>query len=193
MYAYCGNNPVSRIDTAGQFWDYVVDVGFIAWSVADVVNNPTSWKNWLGLTVDVVFAVAPFVPSGAGQIIKAGDKVSDSMKLLKKVTVVGESMDRVKDFAKGIGAIDNLYSGFKYYKTLVSKGKLGKVVAEVAGKASNFTWLYGKLRQGYQIVDIGIDMSKVVRSSSYALEKITLFGWKARNFLKGALHYVLGD
>ena len=39
LYAYCDNNPVVRVDYDGQFWDYVIDIGFLAWSVADVVNQ----------------------------------------------------------------------------------------------------------------------------------------------------------
>ena len=39
LYAYCDNNPVVRVDYDGQFWDYVIDIDFLAWSVADVVNQ----------------------------------------------------------------------------------------------------------------------------------------------------------
>ena len=63
LYIYCDNNPVVRVDRNGQFWDYVIDIGFLAWSVVDVVKDPGDWKNWAALAVDVVFAVVPFVPS----------------------------------------------------------------------------------------------------------------------------------
>ena len=81
LYAYCDNNPVVRVDHGGQFWDYVVDVGFLAWSVADVVNDPGDWKNWAALAVDVVFAVVPFVPSGVGQVIKVGNKIDNALDI----------------------------------------------------------------------------------------------------------------
>ncbi len=191
MFAYCGNNPVSRVDRNGQFWDYVVDIGFLAWSVVDVVNDPSDWKNWAGLAVDVVFAVVPFVPSGVGQVIKVGDKVNDGIKIAKKATVVGETMDRVKDFAKAIDATDNLYNGFKYYNNLSDLGKAGKIAAEIAGKASNFAWLYNKLRTGYKIYDIGTDVNRALRSSSYIMEKVTLALWETRNLWKLGIHFAL--
>ena len=33
------------------------------------------------------------------------------------------------------------------------------------------TWLYSKVRTGYTIVDIGIDINRTARSSSYIAEK----------------------
>ena len=191
MFAYCGNNPVSRVDRNGQFWDYVVDIGFLAWSIADVVNDPSDWKNWAGLAIDVVFAVVPFVPSGVGQVIKVSDNINDGIKIAQKATVVGETMDRVKDFAKGIGATDNLYGGFKHYNNLSNLGKVGKVTAEVAGKASNVAWLYKKLRTGYTVYDIGKDVNRTLRSSSYIVEKTTLILWENRRLWKLGIHLSL--
>ena len=68
-------------------------------------------------------------------------------------------------------------------------------MAEIGGKASNLAWLYGKLRKGYTVIDIGIDIGRVsnqtgklVRSSSYIAEKILLGIWKYRNIWKLAYH-----
>ncbi len=43
MYAYCGNNPISRLDSSGQFWEIVVAViafaaGYV-WSSCEVKEN----------------------------------------------------------------------------------------------------------------------------------------------------------
>ena len=152
-----------------------------------MVNDPSA-KNIACFVVDVVFAVVPFVPSGLGQVIKVGDKLKDGFGVIKKATVVGETMDRVKDFAKNIDALDDLYEGFKYYKKLAQNGPLGKALAEIGGKISNATWLFDKLRNGYTVFDIGIDTSRKARSSSYTLEEIILFLWENRNVIKALLH-----
>lgn len=84
---------------------------------------------------------------------------------------------------------DNLYDGFKAYDRLSDLGKGGKVLAEIAGKADNMAWLYGKLRKGYTVIDIGIDIGRTARSSSYFFERILLNIWKYRNIWKLPYHF----
>ena len=127
LFAYCGNNPIIRVDYNGQFWDYVLDAGFLAWSISDVVNEPGDWKNWAALGIDTLFAVLPFVPSGAGQVIKVGNRVDDAIDVASKinkvenihdaakVTMVGRNMERVTKTAKIVGVADNLYDTWKGY------------------------------------------------------------------------------
>lgn len=41
------------------------------WGIYDLVNGGyKDWKNCVALGIDIVFALLPFVPSGAGQVIK---------------------------------------------------------------------------------------------------------------------------
>ncbi|MBQ2253423.1 MAG: hypothetical protein II328_05495, partial [Clostridia bacterium] len=54
MYAYCGNNPVNRIDSGGVFWDIVFDVVSLVASVVEVFNNPSDPWAWGGLAGDLV-------------------------------------------------------------------------------------------------------------------------------------------
>ena len=186
---YCGNNPVKRYAPTGFAFDTVLDVGFICWDIYDlfVDEGYKDWKNWASLGLDVVFSVVPFV-TGGGKAIKLAN-VGDDLHDLSKVTVVGETMTRVQTVAQFVNAADNLYDGFSAYKKLSSLGKGGRVLAEIGGKASNIAWLYGKLRQGYTIVDIGIDVGRTVRSSSYLTEKIVLGLWKYRNIWKLLYHF----
>ena len=188
LYAYCNNNPVMYSDPSGCFWDYVFDLGFLIWDIVDIWKNPGNWANWVALGVDVVFAVVPFITSGAGKVIKVAN-VSDDIMDVKKVTIIGETMNRVKDTALLIGHLDDLYGGFNAYDKLKAMGKGGKVLAEIGGKASNIAWLYGKVRSGYTIVDIGIDISRLDRSSSYIAERIFLFVWQSRNVWKSFYHF----
>lgn len=97
-------------------------------------------------------------------------------------------MSRVKTVSQFVNATDNLYDGFKTYGKLSKMGKPGKVLAEIGGKTSNVLWLFGKLRSGYTVVDIGIDASRLTRSSSYITERITLMAWQNRALWKTLYH-----
>lgn len=97
-------------------------------------------------------------------------------------------MTRVKTVSQFVNATDNIYDGFKAYDTLKDLGKGGKALAEIAGKADNMVWLYGKLRKGYTVIDIGIDTIRTARSSSYFFERILLNIWKYRNIWKLPYH-----
>ena len=48
--------------------------------------------------MDILFAALPFVTGGGGQVIKVVN-VTDDIMDFKKVTVIGETMDRVVDTA----------------------------------------------------------------------------------------------
>ena len=84
--------------------------------------------------------------------------------------------------------VDNLYNGFKYYEKLYKLGNVGKVFAKIFGKTSNAFWLYNKLRSGYKVIDIGIDIGRVARSPSYFIERIVSMIWKIRNAWKWVYH-----
>jgi|GEM_PF-1944526 len=197
LYAYCGNNPVMGVDPSGHVTvDFFLDLFFIGWDIYNLATNEgwKDWKNWVALGVDILFAVVPFVTGGGGQIVKLAN-VADDIADFKKVTVVGETMSRVQTVSQFVNATDNLYDGFKAYNKLSSQGKLGKAIAEIGGKLDNLSWLYRKLRKGYTVIDIGIDVLKVsektgrlVRSSSYLFERILLKVWKYRNIWKWLYH-----
>lgn len=44
---------VNMYDPSGHFWDTVFDIGFLIWSIVDVVRNPGDWKYWAALGVDI--------------------------------------------------------------------------------------------------------------------------------------------
>ena len=122
LYAYCLNNPVEYVDPTGQFWDTVLDIGFIAWGISDLINGGYSeFKNWIALGIDIIFAVIPFVPSGFGQVIKVGNKIDNAADIastlhhvgnltdINKLTFIGRNMNRVTDTAQLLNRTENLY------------------------------------------------------------------------------------
>ena len=176
-------------DPSGHFWDTVFDILFIGWDIYNLCRNEgyKDWKNLVSLGVDILFAAIPFVVSGGGQVVKLAN-VADDISDFSKVTVVGESMTRVKTVSQFLNATDNLYDGFKIYNKISDLGTGGKILAEIGGKIDNVAWLYGKLRSGYRVVDIGIDSTRIIRSSSYIVERVTMWLWKNRNLCKWLYH-----
>lgn len=103
----------------------------------DVVNDPTDWKNWAALGVDLVFMAIPFVPGGSGQVIKAGNRLDDAVDVanainkidnihdLSRVTFIGRNMERVEDVASLLNRTDNLYDAWRGYDN-AAKGMKNK-------------------------------------------------------------------
>ena len=96
-FAYCGNNPISRSDTGGNWWDTIVDAASLILSIYDVVQNPDDIGAWVGLVLDIVDVVVPVV-SGLGEAADAAnaarkltDKATDAQKAAK--VVHGNSLD----------------------------------------------------------------------------------------------------
>ena len=107
MFAYCGNNPVNFVDPTGEFWDYVFDAVFIVWGIVDVINDPGDWKNWAALGIDLVFAIIPFVPSGAGKAIKIANKVDNAFDTAKNAGKALNSIDDFVDLSKILDRVDD--------------------------------------------------------------------------------------
>ncbi len=200
LYSYCGNDPINRYDPSGHFWDYVLDAAFIAWGVYDLINGGyKDWKNWVALGVDIVFAVLPFVPSGAGQVIKVGNKIDnavdvasainkiDNIQDMSKVTMIGRGMDRVTDTATLIGKADNLYDAWKGYD--VTATGLKKFAHDGISMLHDAGWMFGKLRSGYTVIDIGMTTLHRGRGLYYGAERFVIGLWKTRNLWKLPINY----
>ena len=124
MFAFCGNNPVSRKDNSGYFWDTAFDVASLCFSVVEVAANPTDPWAWVGLAGDVVDLV-PFV-SGVGELTKAigatakaADNVVDAAKLAYK------NADVASDLRSAYGSYEVIYKSGKNY---VGKGSYKRAI-----------------------------------------------------------------
>ena len=90
LYAYCDNNPVTRTDDDGEFWETAFDVVSLSLSIVDVAKKPSDPLAWVGLVGDAVDLI-PFV-TGVGEIVRA-------IKITKKAT---EGLDTLHDVGNGI-------------------------------------------------------------------------------------------
>ena len=78
LYAYCDNNPISRIDASSRVWETIFDVLSLSASIMEVAFNPADPFAWLGLAGDAVDLI-PFV-TGVGEtirVLKTTSKVAD--------------------------------------------------------------------------------------------------------------------
>jgi RHS repeat-associated protein len=195
IFAYCGCNPVVRVDSNGRLWDYALDIVFIIWGIADVAADPTDWKDWVALAVDVAFAVIPFVPSGQGQIIKAGSNMDDvydivnavnqaaDLQDLQKVTVIGRWMNRVEPVAQMLGYSDEVYQALQGLD-------MSNVLHQMISAADNGCWMISKLRQGYTVIDIGLSAAVKGSSLMYGAEQVAIRIWQTRNVWKAVVNTI---
>ena len=100
LFAYCGNNPICRIDISGNAWETVFDVASLCLSVAELVANPSDPFNWIGLAGDVVDLV-PFV-TGVGEVTRAVKVSTKSLGKADEIIDVGCSSYR--KLKKSIGS-----------------------------------------------------------------------------------------
>ena len=108
MFAYCGNNPVSRVDYCGHFWDTAFDIVSLCFSIAEVAANPADLWAWAGLAGDIVDLV-PFV-TGVGETTKAVgatvkvanavDNTYDTIKIVKAADFTDDALDAIRSLDK---------------------------------------------------------------------------------------------
>jgi hypothetical protein len=98
------------VDPDGEAAETVWDAANIAMGVASLVSNVKAGHTGaaaldaVGVIVDVAAAAVPFVPGGAGAIIKgvrAADKAADVVQAADKVADAARAVDRIDDGTKG--------------------------------------------------------------------------------------------
>ena len=149
----------------------------------------------------MVFTVIPFIPGGAGQIIKAGNKIDnavdvanainkiDNINDINKVTMIGRNMNRVQNTASILGKADHLYDTWKGYDKVM---RISRPLANGISMAHNGGWLLSKLRQGYTVIDIGVTtMHRGLKTYGlwYGTERFVSVVWKTRNVWKIPVNY----
>lgn len=132
-YAYCAGNPLGATDRNGEWFETLWDIANVASDLTSLVDNIAS-GNILGAvvdgvatTVDIAAAIIPFVPGGAGTIVKG----VRAEKALMTASVISKGADIVSD-AKGLASL-KVASEFG----VDSYSNLRKSVINTYGKGSN--------------------------------------------------------
>ena len=101
LFAYCGNNPVSREDDGGKFWHIVIGaaIGAAANAASKIVenlfdNNPeTDWNDGLGLAIVTGAVTGGVAVTGLGPAVQ--------MAVNAAATAIEGLPDVVKDIKNG--------------------------------------------------------------------------------------------
>ena len=103
-YAFCGGDPINRVDKDGRIWETVWDAGNLLWDVGSAIYNHATGSheaakaNWSDAGLDLAATLIPGVPAGATKLFKAANKAADVAKVSDKAT----------DAAKSIGKYSNI-------------------------------------------------------------------------------------
>jgi RHS repeat-associated protein len=140
-YAYVLNNPLRYVDPDGEAAETVWDAANIAMGVASLVSNVKAGHTGaaaldaVGVIVDVAAAAVPFVPGGAGAIIKgvrAADKAADVVQAADKVADAAKAVDNLvgaaSDAAKFVPNPGGRLGGVAH------RGKVAEVTADVQSR-----------------------------------------------------------
>ncbi|MBQ3532837.1 MAG: hypothetical protein IJA51_03935 [Oscillospiraceae bacterium] len=121
MFAYCGNNPVSRKDENGEAFETVFDIVSLGFSIAEVATNPYDVGAWLGLIGDTIDLV-PIV-TGVGEAIRGVrfvDNAGNTLEIARAVDFTDDardtinSLDRINGFTKSTSADGiKIHQGYK--------------------------------------------------------------------------------
>ena len=136
-YAFCGNNPIIRIDSDGRIWDTIWDVGNLVYDVGAAVyhhikgEHKIAKEHWIDAGYDAGAAVIPFVPAGVSKVVKGGTKVakglgevSSTRKGLKNADAIAEGRKfEADELKRAIGDGKNVSSQTR----LVPKNGKGNV------------------------------------------------------------------
>ena len=149
LYAYLNNNPVNLIDP----WGLCGEKSLWNKSLADI------WG-------DIQRELSKPIAIDPNLMLNMVIGFSGGLKVNGLKVVIGETSERVAKEASRIGA--------KYYDPI----KLVKDIGFKKALRNNYQWLYNKVKQGYEIIDIGIDKLRSNRGIFYEAEKRWLELWE---------------
>ena len=162
-YAYCGNNPIIRIDPIGEIWDTVWDIANVVYDAGAAVynhfvgNHEAAKGHWVDAGMDLAAAAVPLVPAGTSKLIKEGTETVAKITKLSRASVAKESIRkgrlgrqaRLKELANDskLGKSDRGW--IKQEQNQIKRGKRtsirnpkGKILAHPRGKEASKGYSY---------------------------------------------------
>ena len=184
MFAYCGNNPVSREDDGGEFWNFVIGAA-VGGLVGGVVSAVTSYAqtgeiDWGAVAINAAVGAAGglIAASGLGTVCQAGltavisgggnfaeQVYSKGIKNVNKADVICSTL--IGGGTSLLGSAAGKLLGGKIEKagsSLLNKGKdklLSGMVRQTVGQSHSKL-----LRQGANFVAQGIKQINTYRGLS---------------------------
>ena len=193
LYNYCANNPVMYFDSDGHC--FMLVTGAIGAVVGGIVGGAVSYAktgkvSWKAVATGAVIGGAIGLTGGAATaFLTTGSALTSTSAVMTgaevigiggRTVVIGETMRRVNEYANEINA--KTYSGLINYSQL--EEKFGTKIANFLGKVDNAKWLLAQMSKNTRIVDIGIDLKRASRSSSYLMERIITFFYKNKEIVQ---------
>jgi RHS repeat-associated protein len=186
LFTYSLNNPVNMIDEGGYCAANIIGgiIGGVSGAILGVlIADAMGLKGWkrYALIAGATIAGAALGAFLGPYISRMSSAIASKIaaKAATGTVVIGETMQRVTQYASKINALT--YNGLYNYSSIASK--FGSKVANFLGKVDNATWLLDKMVKGYKIVDIGIDLNRAARSSSYLMEQILTFFYQNKEIV----------
>ncbi|GAK58228.1 hypothetical protein U27_05201 [Candidatus Vecturithrix granuli] len=173
LYAFVGNNPVNWIDPWGL---QVLDVSnLIEWRTNFRKQYLDFAPGWL---LDMFL---PITPDGIASEI--GDFAMGMVCPLNingggKAVVIGEGMDSVKAVARRLRAQGINAKWYQAWSKNFPKNRFMTPAELKAALARDARWMISKIKAGYDIYDIDIDVTRLTRSPFYQVEKDILLQYK---------------
>ena len=145
MFAYCGNNPVHRIDDNGLLWDTIFDIVSLCFSIGEVISNPADPLAWAGLGGDIIDLV-PFV-TGVGETAKVvgatirvadqADNVVDTIHIVKATDFTDEAIDTIQTLKKvGNATVSARDTGIAIHNGYKTGQNVGKILEKEATRGN---------------------------------------------------------
>lgn len=128
-YAYVYNNPLRYRDSTGHWLETAWDILNIGWDIYEVYRDPTNAWNWVALAVDVGAAVLPFVPAGAGLVVRGG-------KAAKAAVEVASHADEAVDAARAVSRVEDVRHARRSAE--ITQSVLDKVLPELFDPKARF-------------------------------------------------------
>ena len=96
-YTYVLNNPLRYRDPTGRWVETLWDIANIAWDIYEIRRDPTSLANWGALVVDVGATLVPFVPAGAGLVVRGGKAVAHTDEAVDIARATARLVDSARE------------------------------------------------------------------------------------------------
>ena len=188
-FAYCGNNPIARVDDAGDFWHILA--GAVIGAVIGAVSSALSGGDTVDILIGAVAGAASgaLAASGAGVIVQAvagagiamasnaGQQVNKIAKGHQKGFDVGDMLiDGAIGFVSGALGGDGASHGNA--KNIMKEGK------RLVGHIGKSTWKKAVIRYGKMAHRQGGDFAMKALTESLCINAAGSFVTTAKNRIK---------